>query len=74
MAQEWSLTPQQPAAVAPKGKGAIVTGVVLLLAGIVAVVVGIVGVAGSAADLVREFGSPLPTPLDVQRPLTGGTT
>ncbi len=72
MAQDWSSTP----AVAPKrkGKGAILTGVVLLVAGLLAVVGGIIGVASAASSLVSEIGSPSATPTSFNRVLNAGTT
>jgi hypothetical protein len=73
MAQEWSLTPQ-PAPVKPRGKGAIITGIVLLVAGLLAFVGGFIGVGLSAADLVKDFGSPQTTPTTISRQLTAGTT
>ncbi len=73
MAQEWSLTPQA-APVKPRGKGLLTSGIVLLILGLLGVVGGIIGIATSAGSLVKEFGSPQPTPTSITRILDGGTT
>ena len=75
MSQEWSLTPSAPIPVKPKGKGAIITGIVLLVVGILLIIGGIVAVAGAATNLVKEFGdSTYDTPNSFARDLTAGTT
>lgn len=74
MSQDWSLTPTPATAPARRGKGAIITGAVLLVLGLVAVVAGIVGVVASTASLVAGFGAPLTTPTSFTRLLDGGTT
>ncbi len=74
MSQDWSLTPASAPAPTPRGKGAIVTGVVLLVLGLVAAVSGIVGVVASTAGLVAGFGTPVSTPTTITRTLDGGTT
>jgi hypothetical protein len=73
MTQEWSLTPAYTAP-RPKGRGAIITGVVLLVVGIVLGVVGIVGVVSSMSGLISGFGAPQVTPVTISRVLEGGTT
>ncbi len=74
MAQEWSLTGQAAEPPKLKGKGALVTGTVLLLVGILMGVGGIIGVVSSASSLVSAFGSPETTPTTITRTLDGGTT
>jgi hypothetical protein len=72
MSQDWSLT---PAAAPPrKGKGLIITGIVLLLVGVVMVVAGVIGAISATAGLVSGFGSPVATPGTIVRELDGSTT
>jgi hypothetical protein len=70
MAQQWSAAP----APTLKGKGAIITGIVLLLVGLVAVIAGIAGTASALSSLVSGFSSPKPTPAHFVMALEGGTT
>ncbi len=73
MAQEWSLTgpvPQSP----PRGRGAIVSGIVLLVVGGVLVVAGIIGFAVTASGLVSGLGSPRTTPATFAQTFDAGTT
>ena len=72
MATQWSAAPAPAPAL--KGKGAIVTGIVLLLLGVVAVVAGIAGSAASLSSLVSGFSTPKPTPAHFVLTLDGGTT
>lgn len=74
MSQDWSMTPTPAPAPAKRGRGAIVTGAVLLVLGLVAVVAGIVGLVASTASLVTGFGAPVITPTSITRTLEGGTT
>jgi len=67
----------QPSAVTtpPKrGKGAIITGLVLLAVGIVMAIGGIVAFGASAASLLSGLGSPQTTPVEIPKTLDGGTT
>ena len=73
MAQEWSLT-QPNAAPTPKGKGAIITGCVLLVLGLVLGIVGIVGVGTSAVKLISGATSAEVTPTTFTQVLDAGTT
>ena len=70
MAQQWPAVSTPT----PKGKGAIVTGLVLLLLGLVAAIVGIVGSVSTLSSLVSGFSSPTPTPAHLVLTLDGGTT
>ena len=70
MAQDWSHAP----APTLKGKGAIITGIVLLVLGLFAVIAGIVGSASAVSSLVSGFSSPQPTPAHITLKLDGGTT
>ena len=70
MAQQWSAAP----APTLKGKGAIITGLVLLLVGLVAVIAGIAGTVSAVSSLVSGFSSPRPTPAHFVMSLEGGTT
>jgi flagellar basal body-associated protein FliL len=74
VSQDWSLTPSAPIPIKTKGKGAIITGLVLLVVGIVVAVVGIVALVSSASNLVTEFGDTYDTPNTITRSLTAGTT
>lgn len=73
MAEQWS-----PAVVAaapqPRGKGTIVSGIVLLVVAFVLGVVGVVGLVVGAAGLATGFGAPRATPTTVTRTLDAGTT
>jgi hypothetical protein len=74
MSQEWSLTGQAAEPPKPKGKGALVTGLVLLVVGILMGIGGIIGVATSAASLIKSFGSPQGTPVTITDTLDANTT
>lgn len=71
MSQEWALTPgyEQPKR---KGKGAIITGTVLLVLGIVLGIVGIVGIAATGASAVAAFAAPVTSPASSQNQLDAG--
>ena len=56
-----------------RGKGAIITGLVLLAVGIVMAIGGIVAFA-SAASLLSGLGTPQTTPVEIPKTLDGGTT
>jgi len=71
MAQQFPLTEPTPAR---RGRGAIITGLVLLALGVVLAVVGIVGVGATASSLVAGLGSPLTTPTELTKKLDAGTT
>lgn len=73
MAQEWSLARPAPQA-PPRGRGAIVSGVVLLVVGAVLLIAGIVGFATSASGLVSGLGSTRTTPTTFAQTLDAGTT
>ncbi len=73
MAQQWSLTEPVPQPV-PRGKGAIVSGLVLLLVGVVCVVVGIAGSVSTVANLFADVGSPRTAPTEFTQTLDAGTT
>jgi hypothetical protein len=68
----------QPAGVvaAPRkrGKGAIITGLVLLAIGIVLAIGGIVAFGASAASLLSGLGSPQSTPAEIPKTFDAGTT
>jgi hypothetical protein len=74
MSQDWSLTPTAATPPVRKGKGAITTGIVLTLIGLLTGIAGIVGVIVSAASLISSFGEPVRTPTTVTRTLEVGTT
>lgn len=74
MSQDWSLTPAAAPPPVRKGKGAIVTGIVLLVLGVVLGVAGVIGIVASAANLIAGFGSPQSTPTTITRNLDGGTS
>ena len=61
MSQEWALTPgyEQPKR---KGKGAIITGAVLMVVGLVLGIVGIVGIPATGASAVAAFAAPVTSP------------
>jgi hypothetical protein len=59
---------------ARRGRGAIVTGLVLLAVGVVLAVVGIVGFGATASSLISGLGSPQTTPLELPKSLDAGTT
>jgi hypothetical protein len=59
---------------ARRGRGAIVTGLVLLAVGVVLAVVGIVGFGATASSLISGLGSPQTTPLELSKSLDAGTT
>ncbi len=71
MAQQFPLTEPAPAR---RGRGAIVTGLVLLGLGVVLAVVGIVGFGATASSLVSGLGSPQTTPAELTKTLDAGTT
>ncbi len=74
MSQEWSSAPSAPAPVRRRGKGAIITGAVLLALGVLLGIGGIIGVVGSATTLVQQFGDTYQTPNTFTQNLTAGTT
>lgn len=57
-----------------RGKGSLITGVVLLLLGLLAVIAGIVGTATTASGLIGQIGSPQASPTSFTRQLDAGTT
>ncbi len=59
---------------AHRGRGAIVTGLVLLGVGLVLAVVGIVGFGATASSLISGLGSPQTTPVELPKTLDAGTT
>jgi len=71
MAQEWSLTPQ---AQVPqrKGKGMLITGIVLLGVGVVMGVVGIIGIVGSLGSALSGLAAPATAPSVFVASLNGG--
>lgn len=76
MSQEWSLTPayEQPKR---KGKGLIISGVVLLVLGVLLLVGGIVGFGrgfGGLIDSVQNLASPATSPDSVSASLKGDST
>jgi hypothetical protein len=71
MVQQFPITEQAPAR---RGRGAIVTGLVLLVLGVVLAGVGIVGFGATASSLVASLGAPLPTPTELTKTLDAGTT
>lgn len=72
MAQQWSLT--EPAPSPRQGTGAIVTGVVLLLVGIVIAVAGFVGLVSTASRLIPGLGTAHTTPAEFTQTFDAGTT
>ena len=73
MAQDWSTGAVVPTA-RPRGKGAIVTGAVLLLLGLVCAVAGIVGVVSTASGLISGLGTSHTTPTRFTQSFEAGTT
>jgi hypothetical protein len=73
MAQQWSLTEPVPQPT-PRGRGAIVTGLVVLLVGVAFVIAGVVGSVSSVASLISGLGSPRTTPTEFTQTLDAGTT
>jgi hypothetical protein len=71
MAQQFPLTEPAPAR---RGRGAIISGLVLLGMGIVLVVVGVVGFGATASSLISGLGSPQTTPTELTKTLEAGTT
>ena len=71
MTQQFPLTEPVPAR---RGRGAIITGVVLLGVGLVIAVVGIVGFGATASSLISGLGSPQTTPTELTKTLDAGTT
>jgi uncharacterized membrane protein len=63
-----------PAVPPLRGKGTLITGVVLLLVGLLAIIVGIVLTAGAATSLLNQIGTPQTSPTTFTRQLDGGTT
>ena len=63
-----------PAAPPLRGKGTLITGVVLLILGLVAVIAGIALLAGTATSLLSQIGTPQTAPTSFTRQLDGGTT
>ena len=61
MSQEWALTPgyEQPKR---KGKGAIITGAVLMGLGLVLGIVGIAGITATGASAIAAFAAPVTAP------------
>jgi len=74
MTQPWSLAEPVPAAPPKRGKGAIITGLVLLLVGVVMAIGGIAGFVSTASSLISGLGTPQTTPAQITRTLDGGTT
>lgn len=72
MSQEWSLTHGAPAPVKRKGKGAIITGIVLMVGALVMGVVGIAGIISAGASAVSAFASPVLSPATSSNQLDGG--
>ncbi len=56
------------------GKGALITGAVLLGAGLLVGLVGVVGVAVSASNLLSGLSGPVTTPTTISRHLDAGTS
>ncbi len=63
-----------PAVPPLRGKGTLITGVVLLILGLVAVIAGIALLAGTAGSLLSQIGTPQTAPTSFTRQLDGGTT
>ncbi len=72
MSQEWSLTPGAQAPVKRKGKGAIITGAVLIVGALIMGIVGIVGIAAAGASALSAFSSPVLSPATSSNQLDGG--
>jgi hypothetical protein len=72
MSQEWSLTPGAQAPVKRKGKGAIITGVVLMVVALVMGIVGVVGIIAAGTSAVSAFASPVLSPATSSNQLDGG--
>lgn len=75
MSQEWSLTQGTQGTQAPvkrKGKGAITTGIVLMVGALVMGVVGIVGIISAGTSAVSAFVSPVLSPATSSNQLDGG--
>ncbi len=51
-----------------RGKGTLITGVVLLLLGLLLVIIGIVATATAASGLIGQIGSPQTAPTAQQTP------
>lgn len=62
MSQEWSLTPGAQAPVKRKGKGAIITGVVLMVVALIMGIVGVAGIVSAGTSAVSAFASPVLSP------------
>ena len=72
MSQEWSLTSGSQVPVKRKGKGAIVTGAVLMGLALVLGIVGVVGIVSAGASAVSAFASPVLSPAISSNQLEGG--
>jgi len=63
-----------PAVPTPRGKGAIVTGAVLLVLAVVCGVAGIAGIVTTASGLISGLGTPRTTPTTFTQSFEAGTT
>jgi len=74
MTEQYGTPPSVVATPRKRGKGAIITGLVLLAVGIVMAIGGIVAFGASAASLLSGLGTPQTTPVELPKTLDGGTT
>ncbi|MCA0329325.1 MAG: DUF2510 domain-containing protein [Actinobacteria bacterium] len=77
MSQEWSLTPQPAQPAKLRGKGLIISGIVLLVLGLILFIASIVGFGrgiGSLAQSFDSFARPATAPEPVVVNLEGGGT
>jgi len=74
MTEQYGTQPSAVTAPRKRGKGAIITGLVLLAVGILMAIGGIVAFGASAASLLSGLGTPQTTPVEIPKTLDGGTT
>jgi hypothetical protein len=74
MTEQYGTPPSVVATPRKRGKGAIITGLVLLAVGIVMAIGGIVAFGASAASLLSGLGTSQTTPVEIPKTLEAGTT
>jgi len=74
MTDQYGTPPSVVATPRKRGKGAIITGLVLLAVGIVMAIGGIVAFGASAASLLKGLGTTQTTPVEIPQNFDGGTT
>jgi hypothetical protein len=74
MTEQFGTPPSAVTTPPKRGRGAIISGLVLLAVGIVLAIGGIVAFGASAASLLSGLGTPQTTPVEIPKTLDGGTT